>query len=90
MLALAYLRSGSLWLPIGIHFGWNLMQDEIFNLHGRGVSQLIGAITIQHGPPWVVGTAYGIEVGLLGIVLACLICLAVRLLVRPTRADALR
>jgi membrane protease YdiL (CAAX protease family) len=30
MLAAAYLATGSLWLPIGLHLGWNLAQAGIF------------------------------------------------------------
>ncbi len=67
MLGWIYLKSGTLWLPIGIHFAWNMMQGDFFNLSGeRGVA-LFGAITHLPGPSWIVGTTYGIEVGLLGI-----------------------
>ena len=67
ILGWAYLRSGSLWLTLGMHFAWNFLQDEVLNLHGRGSRQLIGAVTAQSGPEWAVGTHYGVEVGLLGL-----------------------
>lgn len=64
----AYLRTGSLWLPIGIHFAWNLLQDNLLNLPGeRAGDALFGLATRQQGPGWIVGTSYGIEVGFAGV-----------------------
>jgi membrane protease YdiL (CAAX protease family) len=73
LLGWAYLKSGSLWLPIGMHVAWNLFQDDLLNLHGRGVPSLVGAVTRQQGPEWFVGTTYGIEVGLAGILAVVLV-----------------
>ena len=87
MLGWIYLKSGTLWLPIGIHFAWNMMQGDFFNLSGeRGVA-LFGAITHLPGPSWIVGTTYGIEVGLLGILalLFVWICTSVWLCWREER-----
>ncbi|MCP4524985.1 MAG: CPBP family intramembrane metalloprotease [Aestuariibacter sp.] len=81
-----YFRVKSLWIPIGIHFAWNFMQDEILNLHGRGSVNLIGAITKQTGPSWIVGTNYGIEVGLVGILAMGLVGLSVLLLFRKAQS----
>jgi membrane protease YdiL (CAAX protease family) len=67
VLGWTYLRAGSLWLPIGIHFAWNLLQDDLLNLPGDKVGDsLFGLVTHQQGPEWIVGTSYGIEVGLVG------------------------
>jgi membrane protease YdiL (CAAX protease family) len=73
LLGWAFLRSRSLWLPIGLHFAWNAMQDDVLNLSGKAVPSLVGAITRQQGPAWFVGTAYGIEVGLAGILAVLLV-----------------
>lgn len=68
MLGWAYLRTGNLWLATGIHFGWNFFQDNFFNLAARtNADSLVGFATIQSGPGWVIGTEFGIEVGLAGI-----------------------
>ena len=68
MLGWAYLRSGSLWFPIGIHFGWNFVQGDVLNLTGEaGGTTLFGLMTRQSGPSWFVGTEYGIEVGVAGL-----------------------
>jgi len=34
LLAFAYLRSGRLWLPIGLHLGWNFVGLSVFGLTG--------------------------------------------------------
>lgn len=68
MLGWAYLRSGNLWLSTGLHFAWNFFQDDIFNLGGGLESEtLLGWQTIQSGPAVFVGSSFGIEVGLAGI-----------------------
>lgn len=65
MLGWVYLKSGSLWLPLGLHFAWNLVQTDLLNLVGDGRLHGFGAITTLDGPAWLLGTDYGIEVGLL-------------------------
>lgn len=78
MLGWVYLRTRSLWLPIGIHFTWNLFQDDLLNLPGdRAGESLFGLVTRQQGPDWVVGTSYGIEVGLAGILAAMMTVIGV-------------
>ena len=69
VLGWAYLRSGSLWLPIGLHFGWNLAKGDLFNLvGGQNLDSIFGAQTQLQGPSWLVGTAFGIETGALSLV----------------------
>jgi len=66
-LASGYLVTRSLWLPIGIHFSWNLFQGTIF---GFAVSGTSGFHLIEHqvsGPRWLTGGAFGPEAGLTGI-----------------------
>ena len=82
LLGVAYLRSGSLWLTIGIHFTWDLAYD-LFNLTGGSHPGVFGFITRQHGPEWFVGTQFAIEVGLAGILVAAFIWAGVWLWTRP-------
>jgi hypothetical protein len=83
MLGWAYLRSGNLWLATGIHFAWNFFQDSVFNLASRPTSDtLIGFETSQIGPAWFMGTSYGIEVGLAGIIVLALVFLGIWLYTR--------
>ncbi len=68
LLAWAYLRTGSLWLPVGLHFAWNLFQDDIFNLNARNSSDsLVGFQTTLSAPGWFAGSSFGIEVGTAGV-----------------------
>ncbi len=68
LLGWTYLRSGSLWLAMGIHFAWDLFQDDIFDLTSGAGPNRIGLVTERSGPAWFMGTSYGIEVGVAGIV----------------------
>lgn len=64
LLGWAYLKTGSLWLPVGIHFMWNLAQDDLFNLPGRIQSEtLFGYINQIDAPSWLTGNSFGIETG---------------------------
>jgi membrane protease YdiL (CAAX protease family) len=62
ILALAYERTRHLWLPIGVHLGWNLVSGPIL---GYGVSGYVAGATVlttrAGGPPWITGAEFGIE-----------------------------
>lgn len=64
-LAYGYVRSGGLWLPLGLHFGWNLFEGTVY---GFPVSGLGGGFhllsTPLHGPIWLTGGAFGPEASL--------------------------
>lgn len=65
-LAYGWLRTGQLWLPIGLHIGWNFFQGPIF---GFPVSGLEGFHLLSHevsGPQLLTGGRFGPEAGLLG------------------------
>ncbi len=68
LLGWTYLNAGSLWLPVGIHFAWNFVQNGLLNLPARVGQNVFGAETLLTGPAWLVGTAYGVEVGLLSLI----------------------
>jgi len=86
ILGVAFLRSGDLWLPIGLHFGWNW----VLPLFGAGLSGFtmsgIGyTINWSVGDLWS-GGAYGPEGGVLTSLV--LIVLAVYLWKAPTRGQS--
>ena len=64
-LAYGYLRSRQLWLPIGLHFGWNLFEGTFFGfpVSGQYQYQLIRQTTT--GPDLITGGAFGPEAGLI-------------------------
>ena len=70
MFALAYMVRRTLWLPIALHFAWNTFEYEIFALTGATPESARFLITEVTGPAFWVGlpnSAFGPEVGLLGI-----------------------
>jgi len=51
LFGLAYLRTGSLWLPISLHFTWNFIENDVFNLTADSTNpNLIGALTRVQSP----------------------------------------
>lgn len=64
-LSFAYLKTRGLWLPTGLHFGWNFAQTAVFGFPTSGAefSGLRPMITLQSGPEWVTGGAFGPEGG---------------------------
>ena len=68
-LAVAYLRTRALWMPIGAHLTWNFVQAFILGLPVSGPrfegSILVGRVT---GADWLTGGSYGPEGGLLATV----------------------
>jgi membrane protease YdiL (CAAX protease family) len=74
-LAVAYLRTRSLWLPLGVHWAWNWALGSLFGLPVSGITK-IAPNPLLHGadlgPSWLTGGSYGIEGGL-----ACTIALVI-------------
>jgi uncharacterized protein len=65
---MAYCRTGRVWLPFGLHLGWNFAQGKIFGFAVSGGS--FGDSYIMHqasGPAIWTGGVYGPEAGLLGL-----------------------
>ncbi len=64
--AVAYLRTRSLWMPIGMHFTWNLMQGVVLGLPLSGLDFPATLLrTRVAGAVWLTGGAYGPEGGFL-------------------------
>jgi len=76
LLGMAFLASGTLWLPIGIHFAWNFMQSGIYSLRVSGMQLPDGLLSTQiSGPLWATGGAFGVEQSAQAVVF-CLIASA--------------
>jgi hypothetical protein len=83
LLAAAYLNGRALWLPIGIHAGWNFTQGGIFGVAvsgGKVEGWLHGKLT---GPWWLSGDEFGAEASVVAVVV-CL-SLAIPLLLRARK-----
>jgi len=74
-LAAAYLKTRSLWFPLGVHWAWNWALGSLFGLPVSGITKiapypiLVGS---DLGPAWLTGAAYGIEGGV-----ACTVALII-------------
>ncbi|NYI07274.1 CPBP family intramembrane glutamic endopeptidase [Allostreptomyces psammosilenae] len=76
MLAAAYAATRSLWLPIGLHFGWNFAAAGIFSaeVSGNGASQgLLDATT--SGPQLITGGDFGPEGSVYAVLFGALMTL---------------
>jgi membrane protease YdiL (CAAX protease family) len=65
--AIAYLRTRTLWFPLGVHWAWNWALGAVFGLPVSGISDLAPHPLMRgtdHGPAWLTGGSYGIEGGL--------------------------
>lgn len=71
-LAAAYLRTRSLWLPLGVHWSWNWALGWFFGLPISGINLVSDPLLHPQdtGPQWLTGGNYGIEGGI-----ACTIAL---------------
>jgi len=69
-LALGYLLTGRLAIPIGLHITWNFFQGNVFGFPVSGsAANTTTLIAIdQGGNPLLTGGAFGPEAGLIGIV----------------------
>ena len=67
LFAVAYLRSRTLWLPIGIHFGWNFFLGVVYGLPVSGIKDFSVIVrSTAHGSRLLTGGPYGIEASLTG------------------------
>lgn len=68
MLAIPFLLTGSLALPIGIHFSWNFFLGGIFGFKVSGIPVRNSLIQInQSGEAWWTGGNFGPEAGVIGV-----------------------
>jgi hypothetical protein len=64
-LAYGYLRTRQLWLPIGLHIGWNFFEGSVFGFQVSGLENFPRLIVqTVHGPELFTGGAFGPEAGL--------------------------
>jgi len=73
--AVAYLRTRSLWLPLGLHWSWNWALGWFFGLPVSGLNLASHPLlkASDTGPLWLTGGSYGIEGGL-GATIALALC----------------
>jgi uncharacterized protein len=68
LLGLAWLRTRSLALPVGLHLGWNWAQGQIFGFDVSGLEQPGWWRPVFDGAPdWLTGGAFGLEASVCAI-----------------------
>lgn len=85
MLGAAYAVTGSLWLPIGLHLGWNIALVGIFGTVSSG-SEASGALVnaSTSGPAWLSGGSFGPEASIVAMIV-CSIATAALLVIARRR-----
>lgn len=71
LFAYAYIRTKQLWLPIGMHIGWNFFEGVVFGFPVSGLNTYTLIRIKVNGPEIWTGSIFGPEAGL--IVLPALI-----------------
>ena len=70
ILAGAYAMTGRLWMPIGLHLGWNFAESTIWGMSVSGGTITPGLMRGNlRGTPIVTGGAFGPEASIVAIVL---------------------
>jgi CAAX protease family protein len=64
-LAIAYVRTRSLWFPLGVHWAWNWALGSLFGLPVSGLHLVSHPLlkATEAGPVWLTGGNYGLEGG---------------------------
>lgn len=79
LLAVGYLKTRGLWLPLGFHLAWNFFLGFVYSLPVSGIvlSQKMFTVTVGE-PAWLSGGDYGPEASILttGVVLVAAAWLA--------------
>lgn len=74
LLGLAYLRTGSLALPIGMHLGWNWAQGSLFGFGVSGLDQTgWWHPQLSSQPVWINGGGFGLEASVFTIAIDMLL-----------------
>ncbi|HEU5210398.1 MAG TPA: type II CAAX endopeptidase family protein [Longimicrobiales bacterium] len=70
LLAIAYLKTLSLWFATGVHVGWNWAMASLFDLPVSGIPWFDTPLyePVVGTPAWLTGGAFGPEAGLVGTI----------------------
>ena len=69
LLAAAYKWSGTLWVPIGIHWSWNFFQGPIFGFAVSGNETPSLITPVIEGSDWLTGGPFGAEASIPAFIL---------------------
>ncbi|MBQ3766950.1 MAG: CPBP family intramembrane metalloprotease [Bacteroidales bacterium] len=77
LLGAAYKWSGTLWLPIGIHWAWNFFQGPVFGFAVSGGERDYSLVQpVIDGPVWLTGGSFGAEASIPAFMLGLAVAVA--------------
>jgi len=90
LLAVTYMYSRSLWLPIAVHFAWNFTQTAIFGaiISGNSLSKTFITSKIE-GKEWLTGGEFGPE-GSIQATVFCLIATIIFLILTLRKGNIIK
>jgi len=69
LLSVSYLKTRSLWLPTGLHLGWNWMQASFWGMGVSGYHVKWSVFSAEaQGADWISGGKFGAEASIFGTV----------------------
>jgi hypothetical protein len=91
LFGLAYLKTRSLWIPIGIHVAWNWTQGSLWGIKvsGTKISNTL-LESVPKGPELLSGGSFGIEGSLITLIVTIMLVLYIwkAKWIRPTEEMA--
>jgi membrane protease YdiL (CAAX protease family) len=91
LLAIAFAVTRNVWLPIGLHMGWNLAEGFLFGLPNSGIADPLNvARTTVSGPSMLTGGAFGPEGSLVLLALSLAVAIVILAVGRRMRIPATR
>lgn len=88
MYGVAFLRTGRIWMPVGLHFAWNLVQGTVLGFTISGDTDYSGALVhaTTSGATWASGAGYGPEGSVFSLVGRAVVIVLVVLATRDRAA----
>ncbi len=89
LLGAAYAATGRLWVPIGLHIGWNFTEGSLFGMTLSGNAMGAGLIRGSlNGPQILTGGEFGPEASIVAVILClCLAAYFIRRIIQFNRAE---
>ena len=81
----AYLKTGQLWLPMGLHLGWNFFQSSVFGYAASGMDSPTMISQAPIAADWLSGGKFGGEGSILIVPFTILSLFLIHYWVRFTR-----
>lgn len=84
-LVYAFVKTGRLWMPVGLHLGWNFFQASVFGFASSGQDSPSMIAQSPIGPEWLSGGAFGAEASIFILPVTLLSMVAIHYWVKSTR-----